>query len=100
MLIGALADAVGLPTPTIRFYERKGLLPAPERGANGYRSYDESTLARLRYWTGVGVPMRRHFSTAEGFQSARHSPPTQVMPVVTGRLVRSPSPRQIGGGSR
>lgn len=49
MLIGQLANAVGLPSQTIRFYERKGLLPAPERGANGYRTYDEATLARLRF---------------------------------------------------
>lgn len=49
MLIGEVANAVGLPSQTIRFYERKGLLPAPERGVNGYRTYDESTLARLRF---------------------------------------------------
>jgi len=49
MLIGELADAAGLPSQTIRFYERKGLLPAPERGANGYRNYDESTLTRLHF---------------------------------------------------
>ena len=49
MLIGELANAAGLPSQTIRFYERKGLLPAPERGVNGYRTYDESTLARLRF---------------------------------------------------
>ncbi len=49
MLIGELADAAGLPSQTIRFYERKGLLPAPERGANGYRTYDTSTLTRLHF---------------------------------------------------
>ncbi len=49
MLIGELADAVGLPSQTIRFYERKGLLSEPERGANGYRNYDESTLTRLHF---------------------------------------------------
>lgn len=49
MLIGELADAAGLPSQTIRFYERKGLLPSPERGANGYRTYDASTIARLRF---------------------------------------------------
>lgn len=49
MLIGELAEAVGLPSQTIRFYERKGLLPEPERGANGYRNYDESTLTRLHF---------------------------------------------------
>ncbi len=49
MLIGEVADAAGLPSQTIRFYERRGLLPAPERGANGYRNYDESTLTRLLF---------------------------------------------------
>lgn len=49
MLIGELAEAADLPSQTIRFYERKGLLPPPERGANGYRTYDESTLTRLHF---------------------------------------------------
>jgi len=49
MLIGELADTVGLPSQTIRFYERRGLLPEPERGTNGYRIYDQSTLTRLRF---------------------------------------------------
>lgn len=49
MLIGQLADTAGLTAQTVRFYERKGLLPDPERGDNGYRIYDESTLARLRF---------------------------------------------------
>ncbi len=49
MLIGELADTVGLPSQTVRFYERRGLLPEPVRGANGYRIYDESTLTRLNF---------------------------------------------------
>ena len=49
MLIGELADTVGLRSQTIRFYERRGLLPEPERGTNGYRIYDQSTLTRLRF---------------------------------------------------
>lgn len=49
MLIGQLADTVGVTSQTIRFYERRGLLPDPERADNGYRIYDESTLARLRF---------------------------------------------------
>lgn len=49
MLIGALADAVGLPTRTVRFYERRGLLSEPQRADNGYRVYDDSTLNRLRF---------------------------------------------------
>jgi MerR family mercuric resistance operon transcriptional regulator len=49
MRIGELANTVGLTTQTIRFYERKGLLPTPERGTNGYRTYGESTLSRLNF---------------------------------------------------
>jgi MerR family mercuric resistance operon transcriptional regulator len=49
MLIGELADAAGVTSQTIRFYERQGLVPDVERGANGYRVYDESMLARLRF---------------------------------------------------
>jgi hypothetical protein len=40
VLIGELADAAGLTSQAIRFYERKGLLPDPERGSNRYRNYD------------------------------------------------------------
>ena len=49
MLIGELADAVGVPSQTLRFYERKGLLPRSGRSANGYRVYDESTKTRLHF---------------------------------------------------
>ncbi len=49
MLIGELAQAVGVPSQTIRFYERTGLLPEPSRAANGYRTYDASTIARMRF---------------------------------------------------
>lgn len=49
MLIGQLADALAIPTRTVRFYERKGLLPDPQRAENGYRVYDDTTVARLRF---------------------------------------------------
>lgn len=49
MRIGELSRAAKLPTQTIRFYERKGLLPPPRRGTNGYRMYDGSVSARLEF---------------------------------------------------
>jgi DNA-binding transcriptional MerR regulator len=49
MRIGELANAAGLPTQTIRFYERKGLLRRARRSHNGYRDYDKSTTPRLRF---------------------------------------------------
>ena len=49
MRIGRAAEAAGVPTQTIRFYERRGLLPAPRRGPNGYREYEASILTRLAF---------------------------------------------------
>ncbi|CPY29087.1 MerR family transcriptional regulator [Mycobacteroides abscessus] len=49
VLIGELARAADLLPQTIRFYEQCGLLPAPRRSANGYRSYDRAALTRLRF---------------------------------------------------
>jgi MerR family mercuric resistance operon transcriptional regulator len=34
---------------TIRFYERRGILPSAAREANGYRQYDEATASLLRF---------------------------------------------------
>ncbi|WCO68047.1 heavy metal-responsive transcriptional regulator [Iamia majanohamensis] len=49
MRIGELAANLDLPTETVRFYERRGLLPAPQRAPNGYRRYDHTATRRLRF---------------------------------------------------
>ena len=49
LTIGAVAKRVGVAIDTIRFYEREGLLPEPERRASGYRSYGVGTIAQLRF---------------------------------------------------
>lgn len=49
MKIGELATTCSVPTQTIRYYERRGLLPPAERAANGYRSYDDSAADRIRF---------------------------------------------------
>ena len=49
MRIGQLAEAVGVDTPTIRYYESVGLLPEPARRPSGYRDYDQSDIERLRF---------------------------------------------------
>jgi DNA-binding transcriptional MerR regulator len=48
MKIGELARRAGVTVDTIRFYERRGVLPAPQRQRCGYRVYPEATLERLR----------------------------------------------------
>ncbi|HEY0199398.1 MAG TPA: MerR family transcriptional regulator [Rhodanobacter sp.] len=49
LTIGTVAKRVGVAIDTIRYYEREGLLPEPERRASGYRSYGEGTIAQLRF---------------------------------------------------
>jgi DNA-binding transcriptional MerR regulator len=47
--ISELADSVGVPTSTVRYYERVGLLAQPPRTGAGYRDYDEDAAARLLF---------------------------------------------------
>lgn len=49
MRIGELSTAAGVDVETIRYYEKVGLMPAPERGANGYRAYSSRHLAQLTF---------------------------------------------------
>ncbi len=61
MRIGDLAERLGTTAHAIRFYERHGILPAPEREANGYRDYSEQDAERLRLLIGLrqlDVPLR------------------------------------------
>lgn len=49
LTIGAVARRVGVAIDTIRYYERQGLLPEPQRRASGYRSYGDDAVAQLRF---------------------------------------------------
>jgi Cd(II)/Pb(II)-responsive transcriptional regulator len=49
MKIGELAKATGAPVETIRFYEREGLLSAPERTSGNYRMYGADHAKRLAF---------------------------------------------------
>lgn len=46
--IGEMARLAGVPTGTIRFYERAGLIAPPPRTPAGYRKYTVEALTRLR----------------------------------------------------
>jgi DNA-binding transcriptional MerR regulator len=49
MKIGDLAQAAGVNTKTIRYYEDIGVLPPAERAPNGYRTYDQDAVERVRF---------------------------------------------------
>ena len=53
MNIQRAATASGLSADTIRFYERRGVLPPPPRRANGYRDYSEQHVETLRLAVGL-----------------------------------------------
>jgi Cd(II)/Pb(II)-responsive transcriptional regulator len=47
--IGDLANQLNIPRETIRYYEREGLLPAPQRTEGNYRLYDPVLAERLAF---------------------------------------------------
>lgn len=49
MRISELADRVGVPASTVRYYERVGLIASPARTSAGYRDYDDDAAARLLF---------------------------------------------------
>lgn len=44
-----LAQQVGVNVQTLRYYERRGLLPEPERLESGYRAYDADAVRIVRF---------------------------------------------------
>ena len=48
MRVGEVAERAGVNVETLRYYERRGLLPEPERLPSGHRRYDEETVRFLR----------------------------------------------------
>jgi DNA-binding transcriptional MerR regulator len=51
--IGQVAREAGVSIDTVRFYERRGLLAAPERRPSGYRTFPGSTVERIRMARGL-----------------------------------------------
>jgi MerR family mercuric resistance operon transcriptional regulator len=49
MQIGEFAEQAGVNVQTVRFYERRKLLPEPLRTHSGYREYGERDLKQLRF---------------------------------------------------
>ncbi|WP_286240467.1 heavy metal-responsive transcriptional regulator [Neptuniibacter halophilus] len=47
--IGQVAKQSGISVETIRYYEKRGLIPEPQRLESGYRVYSEHTLQRLHF---------------------------------------------------
>ncbi len=59
---GQMASLAGVNVETLRFYERKGLLPAPRRTPGGFRQYTRDDLRRLRF---IQTAKRHGFTLSE-----------------------------------
>jgi len=49
LTIGQLARRGRIHVETIRYYERRGLLPRPARTQSGYRAFEPDTVRRIRF---------------------------------------------------
>lgn len=61
MTIGEVAQQAGIRPSTLRYYERKGLLPAPQR-VNGQRRYEAGVLQSLAL---IHIAQQAGFSITE-----------------------------------
>ncbi len=46
--VSEMAREVGIAPSAVRFYERRGILPRPDRQRNGYRDYSPEDVSRIR----------------------------------------------------
>jgi Hg(II)-responsive transcriptional regulator len=44
-----VASQAGVNVQTLRYYERRGILPEPRRSGSGYRSYDAQAVRTVRF---------------------------------------------------
>ena len=49
LTIGDVADSVGVGVETIRYYERRGLVPQPGKAGGAYRRYGARHVDRIRF---------------------------------------------------
>ena len=49
MRVSDVARAAAVNIQTLRYYERRGLLPNPSRRPSGYRDYEPETVQRVRF---------------------------------------------------
>ena len=49
LTIGAVAKLAEVNIETMRYYERRGLVPRPPRSGSNYRLYPEDTVRRVRF---------------------------------------------------
>ncbi len=85
LTIGALAKAAGVPTSTVRYYERKRLLRPSGRSASNYRLYSDEDLERLRF---IRAAQATGFTLEDVTKLLRPAPCGKVQGLIEERLTR------------
>ena len=88
--IGEMAAMAGVTTKTLRFYEARGLLPAPTRTPSGYRDYPPEVLNRLdfiRRGRAAGLTLAEISDILE-LRDAGHAPCHHVEELLACRLAQ------------
>lgn len=96
MTVNELARAAGVPAAKVRYYARRGLLPARREPGNGYRSFDAAALTRLRFITGgraLGFSLKA-LSRSLAQADAGRSPCPQVRSLLDERIAAVAAQRQ------
>lgn len=83
LTIGELAKAAEVPTSTVRFYEREGLLRPSGRSASNYRLYSEEDLERLRF---IRAAQATGFTLSDVKALLRPAPCGKVQSLIENRL--------------
>ena len=90
ILSGELARICGVSPDTIRHYERVGVLPAAVRGANGYRRFPRSAVARVQL---IRRALAIGFSLAEVARIVRQrdggTPPCRTVRALAGEKLET-----------
>lgn len=86
--IGQLAQAAGIATSTVRYYERRGLLHPKARSHGNYRVYGDAELQRLlfvRSAQAAGFTLT-DIETLLRYRDGEDAPCHEVQEIITSRL--------------
>ena len=90
LTIGALAKHAGVPTSTVRYYERRGLLRPDGRSKGNYRIFSEEALDRLRFVRSAQAAgfTLSNISALLQFRDGDTAPCKEVQDLITVRLAQ------------
>ncbi|MEE8550921.1 MAG: MerR family transcriptional regulator [Gemmatimonadota bacterium] len=83
VIIGELAQAADVPTSTVRYYERAGILRPSGRSASNYRLYSKEDLHRLRF---IRAAQATGFALEDIVELLRPAPCRKVQGLIEHRL--------------